>query len=376
MSKLIVFISIYGVIFNNFRIAGSLLLTDILFTVIAVFMLVESKKTKIKSQAKYIFVYIWITLVIIILNYFYYSNKISALSQLRFLWGGIITFVFIFYYTEKKSKEFLKQYLSFIVIASIFIISQNVTFHLFNYHFFLSFGDYDLLRFSTDGAVPGVHSYIRSGGLFREPSWYAIFAMPSIFMFHKLREKLNLFLVLLGIVISTSSLGYLFILLFIGVLVVLSKSLKLKIYTVLIAIVSFVLLYLVYFEYAFLFDRLIFVLETGGSASIRVLDPLEHLSSNITLFGTDTSFMKSKDEVFFVNTFLYIFFSFGLFGLILFIPLIISLRLKYIYYSIGLLLTIVIEGLAGRVDFWVLIVIILLIRSGAFDEYLRSRDIT
>jgi len=131
-----------------------------------------------------------------------------------------------------------------------------------------------------------------------------------------------------------------------------------------------------YLGYPYLFERLVFVFETGGSAGIRVLEPLKHVAENITLLGTDTSFMKSDGNVFFVNTFLYAFFSFGVIGLLLFISLISSLKFKYFYYTAGLMLAVVIEGLTGRVDFWMLLVLVLLIKSReySYGEYRESAN--
>jgi len=367
------FLAVYCVVFNNFRVFGSLLLSDVIYTLLAILMIFLLKNFKVDGYSKTLIIFVSMLFSIITFNFLYFENVTSLYSQLRFLWGALITLVFLFYFKDKGGELFFKHYLSFILLSSAFIIIQNFTYHILKFHFFLSFGEFDLMRVSTDGAVPGVHPYIRSGGTFREPAWFAIFAMPAIFMFHKLQEKKKLAFILIGLVLSTSSLGYLFILLFIGILIVFSNSLKLKITAIIVTVISFSIFYVVYLNYEFLFERLIFVLETGGSASIRLFDPLEYVVSNLSWFGTDTSFMKSEDEVFFVNTFLYVFFSFGFIGILLFMPIILSSKLKYLYYSLGILISIVIEGLSGRVDFWILLVLFALIRSGAFDIYKISQ---
>ena len=327
-------------------------------------MLLSVKRVKVNHQISFLVFCFIALLAIVVFNFLYFENTTSLMSQFRFLWGLAVLLIFLLYFSdEHRSIILLDYYLKFVVFSSFFIILQNLSYHVLGFHFFLSFGTFDLIRVSTDGAIPGVHTYIRSGGVFREPSWFAIFVMPSLFMLHKLVKLKQLAIVLVALIMSTSSLGYVFILLFVGVLVAFSNNLKLKIVVVLLSILSLILLYLVYIKFEFLFERLIFVMETGGSASIRLIDPLRYFADNITFFGTDTSFMKNDDEVFFVNTLLYIFFSFGCIGLMLCLPVFFSYKLKYLYYSLGVFTSILIEGLSGRIDFWILLLILLLVRA-------------
>ena len=128
--------------------------------------------------------------------------------------------------------------------------------------------------------------------------------------------------------------------------------------------ISFIMIifYFLYLEYEFLFERLLFTLETGGSGQIRVIEPFSKFFENFSFLGVNTDFIRGGADGFFVNSFLYIYFSFGLIGLILFLPLIISRQIKYMFISFSLLFTIIIEGLTGRIDFWIISLIFLLMR--------------
>lgn len=370
--KIISFITIWGVIFNNFHLGGSILLTDILYSILVllIFTILFAKKLTLDNFSKLLIIFIVYLLSTIAFNYIFYKNTAGLLSQYRFLWGSVVLLFLYVYFKDRETIHLKRNYINLILFSSVFIILQNVSFHLLKFHFMFTFGDFDLIKNSSFYADPSnpLHLYIRSGGLFREPSWFAIFAMPSIYFLYKSKDIKKLIIIVGGLVLSTSSLGYLFLIFLLTYIVLLTKSPKIKIYTFLLVFSLFIGAYVVYTQNEFIFERLFFVLETGGSIEPRLLEPIRHLIANLSFFGVDTTFIKSDDERLFIATLLYVIFSFGFIGLLLFFPLIVSLKLRYIYFSMSLFLIVLIEGLSGRIDFWVLILIFLLTKSNKLQK--------
>lgn len=361
--KLIPFLLVFSVIFNNFCIYGSFLLTDLIYTALGFVMLYRQKNLKLDQYTGYLLFFIFTISSLILINFLWFDNTSGLFSQLRFIWGAAIAFIVSIYLQQSKSVDyFIHFYLVFIVCCSLFIIIQNFLFQFFNINIFLSFGEFSLIKNSTEGAQLGINNTIRSGGFFREPSWYAVYAMPALPILHTNKNNLFLLVTVLGILASTSSLGYAFLLLFILTRLVSLNNFKDKLFIILQLVLILFALWLLYLKYDFLFERLIFTLDTGGSASTRIFEPLKYLGDNISLFGSDTRFIKSEENILFVNTLLYIIFSFGIFGLFTFFPLVFSVKLKHAYYSIGLLTCIAVEGLSGRIEFWILIALFIVLK--------------
>lgn len=364
--KIISFITIWSVIFNNFHLGASILLTDIIYGILIILIL-PSLKIRFNLLNSFFFLLLSVYLLLITVNFVIYQEIHSLLSQCRFIFGLIALFVLYLYFNNRDLYYLKKYYINFVIIASLFIIIQNFTFHVLGFHFQLSFGKFNLMEISFDGAIPGIHSYIRSGGLFREPSWYVVFLIPGLYLTFKERNFISFFILCLGIIFSTSSLGYLYIFLFILIVVLLSNNNKLKLGFLIVSLFIFSGFYLIYLYYEVLFERLIFTLQTGGSLEVRVIEPFKLFFNKFSLLGANTSFIGNGNELF-VNSFLYIFFSFGILGIFLFLPLIISFRQKYLFISICLLLTIIIEGLIGRMDFWIVLLVFLLMRNTNFER--------
>lgn len=228
--KIISFITIWAMIFNNFHLGGSILLTDIIYTFLALYMVFAIKKVDTNFRIKYLCSMFIFFMFVAGMNFLIYQDNHNLLSQYRFLFGLFILIVFYNYYKIYEIEHLKKFYIYFVLSASLFIILENVAYHLLHYHFFISFGDFNLLRISTDGAIPGIHPYIRSGGLLREPSWYVVLMIPSIYMFYKQQEIYKLLVVVFGIIFSTSSLGYIYLLFFSLYVTFLTKGIKKKMF--------------------------------------------------------------------------------------------------------------------------------------------------
>ena len=372
-----IYSSIFFVVLNNFKISSSFLMTDILYTFLAFYFLYKLKKFQVTVLFKPLF-YLSFFIFVSIINYIFYENSTSLLSQFRFIWGLLIFWVFYIYFHQSliRQETLFKAYLFFCTYCSIFILLQNILFHVFKVNVFITFGEFDLIRNSMDGATSGLDSMVRSGGFFREPSWYAIFMMPAIYMLFELKDYRRLIILILGILLCTSVTGFVYLCTFLFSIAILSSSIKLKLYSILLIILMPIILYWAFLTLPFIFERLIYVFENGGggSAETRIFEPFKHFYDNISFFGVDVTFLKDNGNVFFVNTFLYVFFSFGMVGTMVFLKLLISFKLRFIFLSISLLFAVVIEGLAGRIDFWIIVLICQFIYNQNFHNFVYNQN--
>jgi hypothetical protein len=192
--------------------------------------------------------------------------------------------------------------------------------------------------------------------------------MPALLLFYRMRRTVALFILVIGLFCSTSSFFYIFLALFF-VTIFLGSDFEKKVKLIVFFSLAVLSFYLVFLLYPFLFDRLSFVLVTGGSFIPRVLEPFRYLFENFTAFGGDIDFLKIGNKSdFFVNSFVYIALSYGLFGTILLSPYICSLHLGNFFYFSSLILAIAIEGMTGRIDFWILLLLVNLIYNASFER--------
>ena len=340
------------------------MLTDVIYGVLGAISLPLILRVKLDFQFLLLLKFAIYIAIAISLNYFTYENDVSLLSQLRFLAGVAVTSLLYMYFKDKDFSLIKRHYLGLVLVSSFFIILQNLSFHLFQYHFFFSFGDFDLIRNSTSSADPSspLHMSIRSGGLFREPSWFAIFSIPAIYFLYESRRLKEFLVLATGLVLSTSSIAYFFLFSIFVHITFFSRGARTKFYAC--AIVSIAAIFILYWHNAPIFERLLFFLSTGGSIEPRLLTPLNYFLQNLSLSGVDTTFIKSSDgERLFFGTLLYIFFSFGLLGLLSFLSLIIPMQINAFYFVVCFLAAFLIEGMSGRIDFWILILIFILWRN-------------
>jgi hypothetical protein len=201
------------------------------------------------------------------------------------------------------------------------------------------FGYYSLEENVTSIYNPVDTFLYRTGGVFKEPSWFALFVAPVLDIAYKQKHYRVFFICVLGLILSTSGLAFLLIALF----------LLLKIKRLKFLLVSLISIALIYFIFPDIFGRI----SEGGSLQIRVLDPFKEMIdiNNLSFIGVNMSRVYFNNTGGFINTFVFMYLSFGIIGLLLILQL-----FKFIfslYTSIALLLIIMIEGCYGRIDFWI-----------------------
>ena len=370
-----IYLSVFLVIFNNFQLGPVFLLTDVLYTALGIYFLFQLKSFRISTFYKpLLFLSLFITIILV--NYVLFQNISSVFSQIRFLWGMVIFWILYLFFDQKQSKKELlfKAYLVFCVYCSGFVIFQIFAFYILQTNIYITFGEFDDLRNSMEGAISGLQS-ARVGGFFREPSWYAIFVGPSLYILNELKNYRGLVIVGFGLLLSSSTYAILIVSVFLLSSVFFSTYAKSKVNALVTLLLIPPIIYVILSYAPFLFDRLFFIVENqgGGSYLTRILNPFSYFYENISFFGVDVSFLKGDDFVFFVNTFLYVFYSFGIIGTLAFLSLIISHRIKYIFLSFSLMLAISIEGMAGRIDFWIVLLIYQSIYNGGLSSLIRNQ---
>ncbi|NVZ25737.1 hypothetical protein HX881_09305 [Pseudomonas gingeri] len=107
---------------------------------------------------------------------------------------------------EELYAFFLRSYLSLSLIFSVFLVVQVMVYYIFNQGFTL------MLPWPTyegdtvevlDHAIQG----FRTGGVFREPSYFSIYVIPALFFFALRRNYVKQLLLVGALVLSTSSMG-------------------------------------------------------------------------------------------------------------------------------------------------------------------------
>ena len=327
-------------------------LTDVIY---AFFALLFGLKTigvkgktseRIHTQNKYTYyLYPVLFLVIAIIGYYSFGATRMLQSQFRFVFNCLI-FVIIYTYfhisSSRDREKLISSYIYVCVICSTFVIIQFLSFYLFHYNIKFDIGENNAASLETFAV--GVN--YRTGGLFNEPSWFTLFVGPVLDMAYRLKKFKELFVCIVGLILSTSSMAFLFLFLF--------AMFKLrgnnKKYIIILALVVVA----IYFVFPIAFDRFFNALsneEGTNSNNARVILPMTvAFAHSIPLFGLDIGDLYAVNENLFLNTFVFVILAFGIVGLIIFLHMI--LNRKHVLLSLILLLIVIIEGCYGRIDFW------------------------
>lgn len=342
------------VFFSNFAI-GSFLLTDILYLLFAAYLMIKYPPRNDKIMWA-----VGIFILIGLCNILRFPFSRGSMSMLRFIYNLTI-FVIIYLCINKRNlrSKAIEGYIFACCIFSIVVVVQFALFYGIGINLKIDFGEFGREVNAASGYSVLDAVLYRTGGLFKEPSWYAAFCAPVCFLLTMLDKKKELVLCLLGLVLSTSSLAFMVLAIYI-VWVVLRYNTKLGI------LATFVMAGVYYF-FPIIFSRLIGS-ESAGSKSfdVRIAGASDFITSNnvISVIGIDPSILYNHDgtPVFFCNTMSFIYLFFGVLGLALF--------LKLIYFRSNIFLTISIasimiaEGLYGRIDFWMM-----LLACKLFNDY-------
>lgn len=333
------------VIFSNFSV-GNFLLSDFIFTFICFGALIKTSHYK---RDKRVFLYILYFVFASILVFLLFGNTRGLLSSLRFVVGLFFCTVLYFSYGSNEYRnKMIDGYCYACVFFSIFVIIQFCSYYILHINIDFSFGEFSKEEFASSYYVPLTDLFYRTGGLFKEPSWYAAYITPVCFMLTKDKRYKELFVCIVGLLMSTSGLGFLILAVYIIWLIV-SYNRKLGI------LVAFVFL-ATYFYLPFIFERMEGGVE-NTTLGIRLLEPLENVRglNAISIIGLNPSYHyhDSGGYRFFANTLIFIYLYFGIIGVYVFWKFI---CFKKIFILSFVILTIIsIEGAYGRVEFWMMI---------------------
>lgn len=335
----------FSVLFSNYEY-GPILVTDL---ILFVFLFYTFFKTKNSNKTISLFSYVFFFLFLSLLNYVLYSHSRAFLSCIRFVFGLFVCIsLYICYKGDNYRKGFVNGYLFSCVCFSAFLLIQFISYYVFNYNISISFGDN--LRgeggYFTDLYDPDVNQNYRTGGVFLEPSHFASFVAPSIFMLYSKTTMKQFFVVFAALLISTSGLGYVVMSIW-GLKLLLSKG-KSKSKLIIISLVSLTVLLLPMF-----FVRV----STGGSYEERIVNGylILYLKDAISIIGVDPHILLNNDGtfVFWANTIQYLYIHYGVIGILVFLKFI-FLRWN-VFLFVVLFALIFIEGLQGRIDFWLML---------------------
>ena len=164
----------------------------------------------------------------------------------------------------------MRVYLRLAVLFSMMLVVQVVSYHLFGIVFVYLVTPLDIQPNSVLGLDIATQGF-RSGGVFKEPSYFSVFVAPAVIYAASRRHYLLWCLISSAIVLSTSSLGFIFIALsllrffnaiYLVVLLPIGLALGTLVLTGIIPILP---------------DRVMETLEGGGSLSIRVVEPFSRV---------------------------------------------------------------------------------------------------
>lgn len=141
---------------------------------------------------------------------------------LEFYPGGVLSFARISFYMAASLylisrradslDKVLSCYLLFSTLFSVMFFLQFISYKFFEFFFVYFDLDFEVEKnalLMLDLASQG----FRSGGVFREPSYFSIFMAPALIYFALRHEFLLWFFTVIGVFLSTSVLGFVFILL-------------------------------------------------------------------------------------------------------------------------------------------------------------------
>lgn len=333
------------VIFETLSIASNFSLADGFFLLISIIFLVKILRSKVQLYNKYIYPAIFFVISLIgVLNY---GATRMFQSQLRFVFYCFIFATLLNYFYHKSiilREKVISSYIYICVIFSGFIVLQYISFYIFHYN--LKFEFWENTNTSGYYIYSALTNY-RTGGFFNEPSWFAVFTGPVLDISFRRKKNKELVLCIVAMILSTSSLAFLFIALFLFFNV--NKSKK---YVVLFLLIIVLLYYIFPMAFERFFEALDFGEGVVNSNDARVFNPIDLVISNniIPLFGVNLDNLYLSEGMFFANTFIFVYLTFGVVGLIVFVRM-----LSYhqsLYMTSILLATVVIEGCYGRPDFW------------------------
>lgn len=335
-------------IFENFKLGENFVLSDLLYCLFIVVFCFKLVSVRFHSNENF-FLYPIVFLLIATFDYGLFHNSKMFMSQLRFVFNCSVFAILATYFIRQNftiKEKLISTYTYVCVICSCFIIIQFISFYVFRYNLAFDFGSYQGSINHASLETPSLSAIYRTGGFFKEPSWYAVFMGPVLDITYKRKQIPQLIICILGLIFSTSSMGFLFLFFFVAINL---KSNKKYLFLFLAAFI------VLYFIVPMAFTRLFEAMNTqdgDNSNNSRVILPFtlvwEH--GQFPLFGLDIAILYDLEDSLFLNTFLFVVTSFGIVGFVFFMRMILNKGFPLL--NMILIATVVIEGCYGRIDFW------------------------
>lgn len=339
------------VIFSNLSV-GNFLLSDIIYGAFTFWTVIKLKDTPYKGLVLAFF------LLVTIVNFILYGNSRALLSTIRFDYGLIICAIFFSSFdNDKYRNRLINGYCYACVFFSAFVIMQFFSYYVLKINIDFSFGDYAREE-NAAGAYDVLSDlFYRTGGMFKEPSWYAAYVSPVVFILTKQKRYKELLICLVGLLASTSGLGFTVLAIYVSWLVLL--------YDKRMGITVALFVFFVYQYLPFIFNKM----STGAlgeesSLGIRIVEPfsvLSHLDFSIIGLNPIFHYDSSGHVMVFLNTFMFVYFYYGIIGSFLFLNFIKMKNIRVLFIVIVAIT--LIEGIYGRIDFWMMLLACLLYNS-------------
>lgn len=214
----------------------------------------------------------------------YYPEGLQALVRMSFYIFSFFVFLNLFNRAAYSGK-IKRIYLLISVLCSALLIFQVFIYHAFDTVIVYINTPFDIQPSSVIGLDIKSQGF-RSGGLFKEPSYFAIFVAPAMIYAASLRKWILWLILSFAVVLSTSTLGFAFVILSVARL---TNTKYLVILSPLIAI--FLALTLTNII-PILPERVSQTMSGEGSFSMRVIEPFTRVFLNGNVLSPNYSVLK------------------------------------------------------------------------------------
>ncbi len=239
----------------------------------------------------------------------FYPESISSMLRLAFY---LIASLYLMDKVNTQADEMLEAYLNISILFSALLLVQVIVYHMFGI-VYVYFNSNIEIEKNALLLLDLTQQDFRTGGVFREPSYFAIFTLPALVLFAKTRQRIWWIFSATATVLSTSVLGFCF--------VILSSMYLVRAKPVIVIIGMFsVSIFIMGASLDFLPSRVQDTLAGDGSFLMRVYMPFEEVfTSGIRVIYPNYDLLErlsDPDTPLWFNSFCYLVIIFGIFSLI------------------------------------------------------------
>ncbi|WP_159968591.1 hypothetical protein [Pseudomonas sp. 9Ag] len=209
--------------------------------------------------------------------------------------------------SEGLMRQIALLYMGLSVLFAVLLVLQVFLYKFFGVVFVYLETPYDIEVNSVRSL--GVEAYgMRTGGVFKEPSYYVIYMFPALFYAANSKKIVLWSFFSVSIILSTSALGFLFV-----VVTFYSFFADRKSFLALALLLSSMVFVFCY-SFGFFPSRVAETIAGGGSLAVRLFDPFLYLFRNLNDFVFPGLGRLDTQAVSWLNSLSYIFVLFGISG--------------------------------------------------------------